>query len=950
MLLGVTAESPLAGGGLATAAPQPTGAPLDQPTLQPTPTYDPTLPAWTILYYASAENGRDSFVFDDLNEMEAAGATDQVRLVAQVDWPEGSPSATADTVRYAIQPDADRTQLASQPVATLGEANLGDPAALADFLTWGMTAYPANRYALVLGDFGGGWRGCCFDNSIGTAGESDHLTLPDLDEALSAASRAAGARFEVVALSASLMNQLDVLQVLVPYAAYAVASPGLLPGDNWDWQAVVTQLNAQPLADGRQLTGDMVTAFVNTQRQLAGDEFVSMAAVDLAQVPALAAAVETLALTLRSDPALFGALAADARRGAQRYGRAALDDAESTAAVDLLHAAAILAETAPPGELQSAATAVTTAIQSVLVGFDHGQGFPNGRGIALYWPATAADADPLYNQVSRLPAWADYVSGAALDEIPPRLTVDGGPRNTVNIAAPALMRLELIGQQVEEVALVADQEAADGRRVLRQYEVVQPAPVTLPGGTSITQWRDGRHESLIVWDATAAYLSDTAGTGDFAVVQRVDPSPIGAQLAVAGQFQPGGGEATTPATVVFDESSTTSRRLWLNVAGSDSAHMVGETSPGEGDAFQPSIWFTQPDGTLTPEPGATLLFDGDGVVTRSSRPLPGGRYTVGVRVVQPGGPVTMTTQPLVIDPVTATAGFRAFVDAGQNTQFLYPADWLPPVTQENVTFTSNISGTAQLQVRYYPGWTDDLAALQDEVLGTFGEVSILLQEDTQVGTEAQVPAVRTAYGYENAAQSARTGMFLTFLKDGVGYVVDMDAPRQQETATLAAIDTIAATWQFLPPRLGFGPESWAVLNVGDFRLTYPAANSYQEFNNWHRFAADPQTFVAVRIQPAMRTPAEVMTGLLQTAAEGVSGFTADEPRRLFYAGAVWEGNDFRYTDANGALVSGLLLSRVEGEAEIAVWAEAPDPAQAFFQTTALPTAASIEQIAAPPSG
>ncbi len=950
MLLGVTAESPLAGGGLATAAPQPTGAPLDQPTIQPTPTYDPARPAWTILYYASAENGRASFVFDDLNEMEAAGATDQVRLVAQVDWPEGGPAGTAETVRYAIQPDADAAQLASQPVAALGEANLGDPAALADFLTWGMATYPANRYALVLGDFGGGWRGCCFDNTIGAAGASDHLTLPDLDEALAAAAKAAGSRFEVMAFSAGLMNQLDVLQVLVPYAAYAVASPSLMPGDGWDWQAVVTQLNAQPLADGRQLTGDMTTAFVNTQRQLAGDEFVTMAAVDLAQVPALAAAVETLALTLQSDPALYGALAANARRGAQRYGQAALDDAGAIAAVDLLHAAAILAETAPPGELQSAAAAVTSAIQSVVVGFDHGQGLPNGRGIALYWPASAAAADPLYAQVSRLPAWADYVAGATLDEVPLHLTVDGGPRSTVSIANPALMRLELIGQRVDEVALIADQEAADGRRVLRQYEAVQPAPFTLPGGTSAVMWRDGRHESLIVWDATAAYLSDAAGTGDFAVIRAVDPSPIGAQLAVGGLFRPGGGETATPATLVFDESSAASRRLWLTATGSDGAPLLGEAAAGEGDVFQPFIWFTQPDGALTPEPGASLLFDGGGTLARSTRPLPGGNYAVGVRSQPAGGPPAATTQPLLVDPATAAPGFRAFVDAAQNTQFLYPADWLPPVTQESVTFTSNISGTAQLQVRYYPGWTNDLAALQDEVLGTFGEVSILLQEDIQVGAEAPVAAVRTAYGYENTEQGARTGMFLTFLKNGVGYVVDMDAPRPQETATLAAIDTIAATWQFLPPRLGFGPQSWAVLNVGEFRLTYPAANSYQEFNNWHRFAADPQTFVAVRIQPATRTPAEAMTGLLQTAAEGVSGFTADEPRRLFYAGAVWEGNDFHYTDATGAIVSGLLLSRVDGASEIAVWAEAPDPAEAFIQTTALPTAASIERIAAPPSG
>ena len=64
----------------------------------------------------------------------------------------------------------------------------------------------------------------------------------------------------------------------------------------------------------------MVTAYVNYQRQIAGDEFVGLAAVDLARVPVVTAAVETLALTLGNDPALHGAIAAEGRRGAQRYG------------------------------------------------------------------------------------------------------------------------------------------------------------------------------------------------------------------------------------------------------------------------------------------------------------------------------------------------------------------------------------------------------------------------------------------------------------------------------------------------------------------------------------------------------------------------------------------------------------------------------------------------------
>lgn len=930
----------------ATPGGTPTGEPaIVVPSPQPTATHDLSRPAWTILYYANADGDRAADIWDDLNELEAAGAGEAVRVVAQVDWPEGGPAGTAEGVRYLVRPDEDRAQLASEIVATLGETNQGDPAALADFLVWGMTTYPANRYALFLGDHGGGWAGCCLDTTAGASGQSDHLSLADLDQALAAAT-AGGARLEVIAFAASLMSQLDVLQTVQPYVTFAVASPGLVPGSAWDYQTVLAQLNAEPLIDSRQFAADLVIAFVNAQRQLNGDEFVSMTAVDLARVPALTGAVEMLAAALAVDPALGSAIATDARRGAQRYGEATLE-AERLAAVDLLHAAAIMAEVAPDGDLRNAAVETGTAVVDALVADERGAGVPAGRGIALYWPAGAPA--PLYTQAGRLPGWAGWLSAAA-GSAPPAslLTLDGGAREMVHMAQPALMRAELIAHGAGEVAVVADQELADGRRILRQYESIQPPLWALPGGVSASLWRDGRHESFLIWDATGGYLSDAAGAGDYAPLRPVDPSPAGAQLAVAGHFRRAESEASRPATVVFGPGSAASTHLWAVTTVGDGL-LVGEPRPGSGDVFQPSALIVGADGTLTAEPGAPLVYDEAPAIYRGVRPLPAGRYTVGLRVAPPIGPPVVAARSLTVDPAGPPPGFRAFVDAVNNAQFVYPTDWPSPTPGDGVTIANSPDNMTQLQVRYYPNWTGDLAALHAEALGTFGSVSILLQEPARVGGESDVEAIRTAYGYDSAEAGARTGAFLTFLRDGVGYVVDIDGPREVEATTLAMVDTIAATWQFLPPRLGFGPEPLAMLNVAGFQIAYPAGYAYQEFNGWHRFTADPQTFVAVRIQPAGRAPAEVMSGLLLTAVEGVSGFTADEPRRFFYAGRVWERNDFTYTDEAGGVVRGLLLSRVDGDAEIAVWAEAPDGGD-LVERVFLPVAASIERIPAPPSG
>ena len=944
MLLGVTTE--------ASPGVPPAGTPIPLAPL-PTATYDPARPAWTLLYYLSADNDQAAYVWDDLNELEAVGSTDQVQVVAQVDWPEGGPAGTADGVRYLIRPDADPARLASEPVVTLGESNLGDPAALADFLAWAIATYPANRYALVLGNYGGGWQGCCFDDTVGQPETSDHLSLPDMDQALAAAqAQTGGVRLEVIAFTASLMSQVDVLQTLQPYAAYAVAAPGLVPGSAWDYQAVLAQLNADPLIDGRQFAGDLVTAFVNTQRQLHGDEFVAMAGIDLSKIPTLAGAVDSLALALASDPALYYAVAADARRAAQTYGAAALADAERLAVVDLLHTGAIIAEISPPGDAQTAAATVTAAVNDALIAYDHGQGLPNGRGIGIYWPLSQAALDPLYAQVSRLPSWAAWL--ATFTAAPPvptsRLTVNAGPRDVASIAAPAFLRAELVARNVTEVALVAGQEAADGRRVLRQFEVVAPTLRILPGGTAMPIWADGWHESLIVWDTSAGYLSDAAGAGDHVALRGVDNSPLGPQLAAQGSFRRTNSQRSEEASISFLPGSAVSNHLWLTAVVSSGARLIGEAQPAAGDVFQVAIEFIRPDGALTVEPGIALVYDDKSAIYRSTRALPGGQYAVGLRVAEVGGSQVTAAQPVAVDQTVGAPGYRAFVDVANAIQYVYPADWLSPVSQDDVTYTRNIDGTAQLQVRTYPGWTGDLAALQTQVLSTFGSISVLQQEAATIGAEPGLSGFRTAYGYDSAEQGARTGAFLTFLKDGVGYVVDLDGPREAEATTLATLSTIATAWQFLPPRLGFGPEPWATLNVGDFRVRYPASYAYQEFNNWHRFAADPQTFVAVRFQPAGRTPTEAMVGLLQTAAEGVTGFTADEPQRLYYGGYVWERNDFSYTDPGGSVIRGLLLSRQDGETEIAVWAEAPDSGIDLLETVFLPTAASVGRIVAAPAG
>jgi hypothetical protein len=952
----LTPQAPIATPMVLGVTTEPSEPVSSTPAPIPTATYDPNRPAWTILYYAGADNNRAEFVWADLNSMEAAGFSNQIQVIAQTDWPTESPAGINDLARYVIQADDDPNQLASSPTA-LGEGNLGNPATLLDFLQWGLTSFPANRYALILGDFGGGWQGCCLDTDIGIPGESDHLSLTDLDQALAAASATTGNRFEVIAFSAGLMSQVDVLRMLQPYAAYTVASPSLLPGSVWDYQQVIATLTADPNMASAQFARELVTSFASRQSLPDGESYASMAAIDLAVLPRLSTAIEMLALALGEDPDVKAAIAADARRGAQVYGSAALSDFDRLASVDLIHAAAIMAELSPPGDLQDAAIEVAAAAAASVIAYERGAGCcPNGRGVSLYWPTTAETFDPLYAEVSRFPAWTEYLAAFVnQDTEPPIVAINNSPRNSVHISQPAIMRAEVTGKQIDEIAIIATQLLADGRSVLRQHETIIPAPITLPSGTVASMWPDGRHESLVIWDTIGGYLSDASGAGDYAILRAVDPSPIGPQLIVEGFYQRPPSDIPLNGNLSFRPDSGESSRLWVGQTVSSGARLVGEMVPAPGDIFQPGSVIIDDDNRLILEPGVRLLFSDTGSIFRSARPLPDGSFAVGVAATAIGGSAVVATTGLTVEASNGVEGYRAFVDAPHNVQFLYPVNWPPPESQGNITFAGNsYSSTSDqkiMQVRYYPNWTGDLNALQAEALTAFGEVSTLLQETVQIGGDAGVEGLQTAYGYESAERGERTGVFLTFLKDGVGYVVDLDGPRSQEADTLATMNTLATYWQFLPSDLGVEAAQWVSMNIGGYQMKYDPSFAHQFYNSWNRFAADPQTFIAVRIQPAGRTPAEAMTGLLNTAAEGVQQFTAEEPVRFYLGGYVWERNDFTYLDPNGETIDGLLLSRIDKDQEIAIWAEASSGGSStYIQSTFLPIAASIQPIPMTPEG
>jgi len=114
---------------------------------------------WTFMVYLDGDNDLEGAAINDFLEMAAVGSDANVNIVVQFDRIGGYDSSYGDwetCKRFYVT--SGMTPTAAEQVEDVGEANMGDPAALTDFINWVADNYPANNYAVVLWNHGAGWR------------------------------------------------------------------------------------------------------------------------------------------------------------------------------------------------------------------------------------------------------------------------------------------------------------------------------------------------------------------------------------------------------------------------------------------------------------------------------------------------------------------------------------------------------------------------------------------------------------------------------------------------------------------------------------------------------------------------------------------------------------------------------------------------------------------------
>ena len=931
-----------------TKAPTETPAPTATATLVPSPTPDPDLAAWTILVYMAGDNDLAAAGWDNLNQMEAAGSSDDVQIVVQADLP--TTDGTTRATRYLITADNEAQAVNSAVVGELGDINMGEASSLSNFLAWGLNNYPAQRVGLVMWNHGIGWSGIAFDD-----GAADQLTLPEMITALD--SGLDGQSLDFVGFDACLMGQLDVYQALAPYAETAVASEELTPAQGWPYTRWLTELYERPHVGGRQVAAALVDQFVTLYEDELKNDFVALSAVDLNKIEPVETALADLSQTMRRDLSFTASAIGNARSGAESFAQAYGISADSYSAIDLHHFSQILAERALDEAVAEQAAILQEAIENAVIDSRHGRGLSEANGIALYFPRNGRFYDASYAQNGTLPEWnrfleAYHAHGDGLLTVPQVEIVPTTPEEAVSLQNPAHMSFQIVGRDLAQVALFGGWHELDGggtltgRRLLLEYDPLIPEPTYLQNGSRLYTWRDGLHEDFYIWSTRVTYLTD-GENGQFVVMwPSRGEDGNSKRRTVQGMYTSAGESDTIPANLVFDQATGELIAVWATPAGSTTPF---ELTPQAGDLFYPDIIYIEEDGSFSTALGLPLILNDAGQLSYEWRPLPSGNYFVGIEAENiAGGKSQATTdftvanlpeaEPETETEETTTASLRGYLDPYLGFQFLYPVDWYRPTYQDSALYTSDKSGDTRLQITIYEDIAGATATtLKQETLALFGAVNLLYED--QIIIDERLGEL-TAYGYVAGDGNERTGQFITLVRDGVGYVIDIDGPTAVETDTLATITTLLASWQYRPVGDGLFPNKWGTIDLIDFSVPQPADFRYQPAEGgWERFIAqeDAKTFVALRVDPSDGLPlADVVAKWSDIASKGVSGYESSEIGRFPLADQLWWRQDFSYITAEGEEIWGFLLVSEQDNQQIVSWAEAPaaiysDLEQTIFQ-------------------
>ena len=395
---------------------------------------------WTFMVYMAGNNSLSGAASADLAEMQKVGSSERLQVMAFVKQAEGPP-------RHIRVGQGGRDEVEKLPANT----DSGEPQTVVDFVRWAARKAPADRYALVLWNHGGGWSPDDFDHlyqqvrgvrskpeanrissrklsravfkksirtvlalespqeraicSDDTSGHS--LDTIEVEEVLAQVAKELGKPLDLLGMDACLMSTLEVAYQVRTHAKAVVGSEELEPGAGWCYDEILGDLAAAPDWDGRELAKAVVKRYVGSYQAIPSDWPVTQCAIDAAGVDGFTRTLDGLVTALRKR--LPGAWSEILRAQARATGF-------EFEMVDLGSFCRSVGAATADAPLKAAAGAVAAALQPgkfVLAEGHLGQKVDGCGGVSIYFPSpTASKVSPYYKDLifAKENKWDDFLA------------------------------------------------------------------------------------------------------------------------------------------------------------------------------------------------------------------------------------------------------------------------------------------------------------------------------------------------------------------------------------------------------------------------------------------------------------------------------------------------------------------------------------------------------------
>ncbi|MBC8075829.1 MAG: forkhead-associated protein, partial [Chloroflexales bacterium] len=794
-------------------------------TAVPAPTREPATGGadWTVLVYIDADNDLESYSVEDFNEMEQVGSSDRVNVVAQFDrissneaWDDSSNGDWTSTKRFLLQRDDDDETFGSKELEDLGELNMGDPKTLADFVAWGVKAYPAKRYALIISDHGSSWQGIASDETDNNA----LLSLPDLDAALKNAQREASfGKLDLIGFDACLMAQVDVLQTAQPYARVAVASAELEPGTGWAWHKWLQSLVDEPGQDAASVSKVIIDTYIDSYKD-DNDERLTLSSWDLEQFDSVVSGVDALAQAMDADMASSYTAIGEARSYAEAY---AQPQPEEVNAIDLGHFAQLLRQQGAGSAIASAAEQLESALDAARIAEGHARLHTNSTGISVFFPQLEELYDSVYEQASPLPVrtkWATFLKSfysASSNNVggKPAISNLQFGSDTVSVNEPLSFQGTVSGQNLAYVFFFAGTPLDDNTVQLLSVDFVYPPGTTSSG--DIPNWNDGDNDVNYTW----APLSWNMTNGSDQIAVLVGPVKYGTDsYGVEGTYTSKRTGEQIDVGLLFRVSAGRGelQRIWGFPRGQEQDLQPFELNPEAGDTFTAKLrTYADKDGKLKPGvvSGEQITFSEQPMEVFTAPAPSGDKYVAGLLVRDVSGQFDYQFNPLTIDnsgagqttqptpaptPADSQTGDRPYRNDDLKFSLSHPADWQPNTPGTSRVVFASPEGDKFLSVGVY-SLNKPAADANRDILEQLVQV---LEKEPGFAQRTQIEGFQLAgqdgltmdFVYQNdvGAPVYVSATTVTNPMTGLTYLVTIEAPEATYNGTLPTFNAMLSSF------------------------------------------------------------------------------------------------------------------------------------------------------------